>query len=84
MSSKDNWRNDPNMVSTTFYKKRFALFPIMSIDGEKVWLKNYYKKYILWGHSGQYLHPGGAYGHIDFIEDISEAEYIVRRLKEGF
>jgi hypothetical protein len=79
MSSQDNWRKDPNMVSKTFYKKKFALFPKKCEDSETVWLKNYYKKYERWGHGF-----GEDTGHTDHVENITEAEYIVRRLKEGF
>jgi hypothetical protein len=84
MSFGESWRVDPNMTSKSFYKKKFALFPIKCFDGEKVWLENYYKKYTIWGTGGHWPDNGGDYGHTDFIEDISEAEYIVRRLKEGF
>lgn len=78
----ESWRNDPNMISKSFYKKKFALFPVKCFDGEKVWLKNYYKKYTLWGLDNNWRDFEGFYGHTEFVENISEAEYIVRRLKD--
>ena len=83
----DNWRNDPGLTSTHMYRKKFALFPRKCEDGTLVWLKNYYTKYKYWG----FRRPISATDIADFrddlhkdrLEDITEAEYIVRRLTEG-
>jgi hypothetical protein len=83
---EDNWRNDPGLSCVVVYKKKFALFPRKCEDGTKVWLKNYYTKYEYFGFkrsmSSLDIHDGDNY-HIDQLEDITEAEYIVRRLTEG-
>ena len=77
-----NWRDE--LTSYSIYKKRFAIIPTECSDGIKVWFKFYYSKYDIWtvdhGHIG--LGDEG-YRHIDFVERITEAEYIVRRLIEG-
>ena len=80
-----NWRNDPGLSSMIEYKRKFALRPITCCDGTKVWGKFYYKKFELWshGHSGK-IYSEEDYLHTDFIENVSEAEYIVRKLTEGF
>jgi len=78
--STNNWRFDPGLKSSVIYKKRFALISTQCTDGEYVWLKNYYKKYEIWGPDA----PPEGLGHVDFIENITEADYIVRRLTEGF
>ena len=78
-----NWRDD--FIATSVYKKRFAIIPTKCSDGNKVWLKPYYSKYDVWStsHSHIGLDVEGEYNHTDFIERITEAEYIVRRLTEG-
>ena len=85
---EDNWRNDPGLTSTNMYKKKFALFPRTCEDGTIVWLKYYYTKYKYWGfrrtiNAGDILDHRDDL-HEDKLEDITEAEYIVRRLIEGF
>jgi len=77
-----NWRNDPGLVSKPDYRKRFALRPVMCSDGTKVWMKFYYKKYELWSHGDNVPYHDEEYLHTDFIENITEAEYIVRKLAE--
>ena len=79
---EDNWRNDPGMVSSVEYKKKYAILPIICEDGMQVWLKNYYTKYMHWGHRSVYV--DGDHCHTDKCENITEAEYIVRKLIEGF
>jgi hypothetical protein len=76
--AKKNWRDDGGLISTIRYKKSFAFMPV-DLDGDKVWLKVYYKKYQNW--KAPY---GGGNGHTDFIENITEAEYIIRKLTEKF
>lgn len=75
------WRDDSSLSSTTTYKKKFALFPVMT-SGGRVWLKFYFKKYVTWHHKfGKYNH-GGDKGHTELVELISEEDYIVRKLAE--
>lgn len=77
-----NWRNDPGLTSKPEYKKKFALRPVMCADGTKVWLRPYYKKYEHWSHGHNASHYDEGYLHTDFIENITEAEYIFRKLAE--
>ena len=84
---ENNWRNDPGLTSSVIYKKKFALFPCRCADGTTVWLKHYYTKYVYWGFrrpvtiTDVIAHRDDL--HEDRLEDITEAEYIVRRLTEG-
>lgn len=79
-----NWRNDPGLSSRINYERSFALWPVKCCDGTKVWFKFYYKKYELWSHGGtSKVFRDDEYLHTDFIEDVSEAEYIVRKLAEN-
>lgn len=81
MTKQTDWREDSGLISTTSYRRKYALFPKICSDGTKVWLKYYYSKYITWGHR----RSTSVYdGHVDFIENITEAEYIVRKITEGF
>lgn len=81
-----NWRNDPGLASAIEYRKSLALRPIVCSDGTRIWFKFYYKKYEHWGHSNT-LTGGNPetmdeyYLHTDFIENVSEADYIVRKLR---
>lgn len=79
-----NWRNDPGLVSKPEYRKKFALRPVICSDGTKVWLEYYYKKYELWSHGDDAPYYDDGYLHTDFIENITEAEFIIRRLTENF
>ena len=87
MSSKDwkspNWRDDPALSNFVVYKKKLALRPVICSNGEKVWFKYYYSKYRIWGHMPADSFSKRDYSHIDFIENITEAEYIVRKLAEN-
>ena len=87
MSSKDwkspNWRDDPALSNIVVYKKKLALRPVICSNGEKVWFKYYYSKYRIWSHKGINDICDNDYSHIDFIENIIEAEYIVRKLAEN-
>lgn len=87
MYPKDNWRNDPGLTSTAIYRKKFALLPHKCQDGTYVWLTHYYTKYVYWGFRRAIAAVDIAgYRddlHEDKLEDITEAEYIIRRLTEG-
>lgn len=88
MNEKDwvspNWRDDAGLVSKVFYKRKFAITPVVCSHGEKVWLKNYYAKYRIW--ASDYMEDFSDLtgpGHVDFVENISEAEYIVRKISDN-
>jgi hypothetical protein len=80
---KVNWRDE--MQAIPHYKKKFAILPIECSDGTKVWFKFYYSKYQTWNspHSSKVFDIDAEYGHTEFVENVNEAEYIVRRLVEG-
>jgi hypothetical protein len=85
ISSTGNWRNDPGLESYILYKKKFAITPITSHDGQRIWMRTYYAKYTIW--SGYDQNPGSlssntSYRHTDFIENITEEEYIVRKISD--
>ncbi len=75
-----NWRDDGGLVHKPLYKKRWALRPITCADGTRVWFKSYYSYYRLWATSH---FESEDYQHKDFIENITEAEYIVRKLADS-
>ena len=75
---------DPGLVSKPEYRKKFALRPVICSDGTRVWLEYYYKKYELWSHGDDAPYYDDGYLHTDFIENITEAEFIIRRLAENF
>ncbi len=75
-----NWRDDKGLVHQPLYKKRWALRPITCADGTRVWLKSYYSYYRLWSTSH---FESEDYQHKDFVENITEAEYIVRKLADS-
>jgi len=78
----DNWRSDPGLSSVSLYKKRFALIPVKCSSGESVLFKSYYKKFLIWTHGDTANLVEENYLHTDFIENITESEYIVRKLAE--
>lgn len=85
MTKLTNWRDDPGMKYNVQYKKKFALFPVIVADSkDKIWLKNYYTVYKCWGHGLMSTSYVSDHTHVDKVEDISEQEYIVRKLTEGF
>lgn len=78
--SYQNWREEPGLRCSTFYKKKFAFWPVSCVDFEnKIWLKSYYAIYHKWAHSYGNI-DGDTYGHTDLVEYISEEEYIVRKI----
>ncbi len=80
--ARPNWRDELTCVG--IYKKKFALLPKECADGTKVWFKYYYSKYNIWTpHHSIRVFDDTDYHHKDFVEDITEAEYIVRKLTEG-
>lgn len=82
MTHKDNWRNEPGLESTHRYEKKFAYLPVKCSDGRKIWLNNYYKHTCVWTVGKPAEFEEQYYQHTDFIGNISEAEYIIRKLAE--
>jgi hypothetical protein len=74
-----SWRDDIGLKFHIIYKKKWAYRPIICSAGEKVWFKNYYSVYRVWS-SDIYDDENS---HIDFLENITEADYIVRKLAEN-
>ena len=81
MSIKTTWRDDGGLVKCSIYKKRLAIWPTVCSDGKKVWLGIYYKKYNIWSYDRALLDTT-EYGHTEFVETVSEEDYIVRKLAE--
>ena len=80
--SNANWRNDPGLKCEVVYKKKLAWVPITCSDGTRVWLTYYFKKYNRWLSGYATLYDFNY--HTDFVENVSEAEYITRILAEKF
>lgn len=78
MLGEKNWRKESGMFSEIVYEKKFSFYPIKCVDGSIVFIKNYYKKYIIWTSSK----IEGGYFHKEYIESITEDEYIIRKLAE--
>jgi len=79
MSTENSWRLEAGLVRDVRYEKRFAIFPRICADGTKVWMKNYFNKFEVWNHPAA---GEQTLGHTDYIESITEEEYIVRKLAE--
>jgi hypothetical protein len=87
MDEDNNWRNDPGLKSETRYKRKFALFPTKCYGDETVWLGPYYTEYTYWGFRDIIdttfdVDKEGI--HCDTGENITEGEYLVRKLVHGF
>jgi len=77
-----DWRDESGIKFRTVYKRKFAWIKVKCSDGSSVWLKPYFKKYLLW--SSVYVEDDMFDdSHRDFIENISEEDYIVRKLAES-
>lgn len=70
------WRE--GLEKEIVYKRKFAFFKTICVS-ETVWLSWYYSKYYIWTNSHRYI-ADDAHGHTDFVENITEAEYIIRIL----
>lgn len=75
-----SWRDDESLSSRTAYKRKWALFPVECKNGEKVWLDHYYTVHRLWGST---YTDDRNYSHKDFLGNITESEYIVRKLADN-
>lgn len=87
MTLKQTWRNDPGLIFETEYKKKFAWLPVRCNNEEKkIWWKTYYQSFMNWGHSystaksqdGMFMSKY----HQDFLGNITEEEYLVRKLSD--
>lgn len=81
----DNWRD--GLPSEISYKRKFAFFPTKLNDGEKIWLKPFYRKFVSY-HTRHYgtsisVYEDDEYVHTDVVEDVSEETYVVRKLAES-
>jgi hypothetical protein len=76
-----SWRDDTTLEAHPVYKKKWAFKPITCADGTKVWFKTYYTYYNVWGN--KHHDNTGIYRHRDFVENITEAEYLVRKLADN-
>lgn len=79
-----NWRNDSGLSSTVSYKKKFAWIKTKCSDGSTIWFKTYYRKYLIWS-TGDIIRSSydDGYNHTDFIENVTESEYLVRLLADN-
>lgn len=84
MTKINNWREDAGMSSKIEYAKKFAILPIVCQDGTKIWMKPYYRVYQRWGKFIAAFNDESYGIHTDRLGNITEAEYIVRKLTEGF
>ena len=80
----EDWRD--GLESIPVYKRKFAYLPIVTSADDRVWMKFYYKKYVSYhtnyGASLQVFDDD--YQHTDFVENISEEEFVVRKLSEKY
>ena len=84
---KKTWRDDPGLIFETEYRKKFAWLPVRcDNEKKKIWLTSYYQYFINWGHSfSSGKSKDGMYEsmyHQDFIGNITEQEYVVRKLSD--
>ena len=87
MAIKQTWRDDPGLIFETEYKKKFAWLPVLCKgESKKIWLKTYYTQYFNWGHSHSNAKgKNGMYEsmyHQEFEANITESEYLVRKLAD--
>jgi hypothetical protein len=77
-----NWRDDTGLSSHLRYERKWALLPVIC-SGEKVWLKHYYSVTRKWCNKHVVDPDIGNNSHEDFIGNITEADYIIRKLAEN-
>ena len=76
MSFNGTHRIHPKLKTHIAYRRRFAFWPT-KCSGRWVWLKYYMEKYKQW------IHGTLMFNDIEHIENITEADYIVRKLSES-
>jgi hypothetical protein len=73
------WRDE--VSGTPLYKRKWAYRTVTCSNGEEVRWRWYFSKYIVWGSLHSYPpFVDETYGHKDFVENITESEYITRKL----
>lgn len=78
-----SWRDDDSLSRHNIYKRRWAILPVECSGGEKVWFKHYYTVHRLWSNKYVDEYDISNNNHRDFLGNITEAEYIVRKLAEN-
>lgn len=77
-----NWRDSLN--SEISYKRKFAFVPTNLINGERIWFKFYYRKYIsYYSGYGSTVKLLDEEGHTDVVENVSAETFVIRRLSEN-
>jgi len=85
------WRRSPYIKTEHIFKKKFAYFPVTITSGGTVFWKDYYVHIAHYGtkpgasipviDSFQKARDYSDWGHPEVIQTITEAEYIVIKLK---
>lgn len=78
----ESWRAGQGLTFNVRYKRVFALLPTKCSDNSIVWFKFYYKKYQTW-KSNFNRDNESSWGHTDYLENVTEADYLIRRLAEN-
>lgn len=81
MEEVEGWRAE--LVSTPVYKQKYAWLPQLTISGEIIWLTRYYRVYKIWDTEHTHVDITVIHGHRDVVGNITEADYIVRKLSES-
>lgn len=78
-----DWRDE--LAATPWYQKKFALLPVKTKDGEIIWLSSYYKKFVTYRYQSGALNKtwDDGHEHTDFVENITEETFVVRKLSEN-
>lgn len=75
------WRDDESLSVAYFYQRKFALLKTKCSDGTSVWFTNYYRVSRVWTSGKPFAsYITDEYYHKEFVENINEAEYLVRKL----
>lgn len=79
-----DWRTDAGLSPVVKYTRRFAIFPTKCNGDVSVWFKFYYKRYTVWksNYGNKVYDYEDEYSHTDFDYNLTEDEYIIRKLTE--
>lgn len=80
MSFNGTYWLHPSSIITRWYKRKFAILPVMC-NGERIWFKFYYQKHDMYGRDKAV--PGSTFA-ITEVTCITEADYIIDKLTDGF
>ncbi len=69
------------MTKSVKYRKKFAFLPVYTKFGERIWFRIFYKKYEI--IQDMYTDEDGFLHHVDFIENITESDYLVLKLADN-